>query len=58
MFINTWSIGRDPVIWDAPDYFRPERFLGKSIDVKGQSLSCCRLGPEGGCALDIALDSR
>ncbi|GMP36941.1 hypothetical protein CsSME_00008872 [Camellia sinensis var. sinensis] len=42
VFINTWSIGRDPAIWDAPEEFCPERFLGKSIDVKGQ---CFKLLP-------------
>ncbi|XP_021804899.1 cytochrome P450 76C1-like [Prunus avium] len=30
-------MGRDPTLWDAPDELRPERFLGKAIDVKGQS---------------------
>ncbi|CAH1418876.1 unnamed protein product [Lactuca virosa] len=36
VFINTWSIGRDSVVWDDVDSFRPERFLGSDIDVKGQ----------------------
>ncbi|XP_059431770.1 trimethyltridecatetraene synthase-like [Corylus avellana] len=36
VLINTWGMGRDPSIWDAPQEFRPERFLGKAIDVKGQ----------------------
>lgn len=44
VFINTWSIGRDPAIWDAPEEFRPERFLGKSIDVKGQSFELLPFG--------------
>ena len=36
VFVNAWSIGRDPSLWDAPEEFYPDRFLGKDIDVKGQ----------------------
>ncbi|CAL9027537.1 unnamed protein product [Prunus brigantina] len=44
VFVNTWSMGRDPTLWDAPDEFRPERFLGKAIDVKGQSFEFLPFG--------------
>ncbi|PRQ47022.1 putative flavonoid 3'-monooxygenase [Rosa chinensis] len=45
VFINTWSIGRDPSVWDAPEEFNPERFLGnKAIDVKGQSFELLPFG--------------
>ncbi|GKV09173.1 hypothetical protein SLEP1_g20715 [Rubroshorea leprosula] len=43
LFVNIWSIGRDPKVWEDPFKFRPERFLksengeasGTTIDVKG-----------------------
>ena len=38
VFINVWAIVRDPAVWDDPDEFRPERFLGKAagVDFKGK----------------------
>lgn len=42
--INTWSMGRDQSLWDAPEEFRPERFIGKAIDVKGQDFSLLPFG--------------
>ena len=45
VFVNAWAIGRDPAVWGrAAAEFRPERFVGSSLDVKGQDL---RLLPFG-----------
>ncbi|KAK7261772.1 hypothetical protein RIF29_28091 [Crotalaria pallida] len=45
VLINVWAIGRDSSIWDNPNLFLPERFLGLDIDVKGQNFE---LAPFGG----------
>ncbi|KAL4308607.1 hypothetical protein GQ457_01G002460 [Hibiscus cannabinus] len=34
--VNAWAIGRDPEAWENPEEFCPERFIGSSIDYKGQ----------------------
>ncbi|XP_042035665.1 trimethyltridecatetraene synthase-like [Salvia splendens] len=39
VIINTWSIGRNPNLWDKPEEFLPERFLGKDIDMTGSDFS-------------------
>ncbi|CAL4941635.1 unnamed protein product [Urochloa decumbens] len=45
VFVNVWAIARDPAIWghDAAE-FRPERFVGSSVDVKGQHLELLPFG--------------
>ncbi|WVZ85225.1 hypothetical protein U9M48_032173 [Paspalum notatum var. saurae] len=39
VFVNAWAIGRDPALWDAPDEFTPERFVGggraEGVDFRG-----------------------
>ncbi|XP_071933904.1 probable (S)-N-methylcoclaurine 3'-hydroxylase isozyme 2 [Coffea arabica] len=35
VLVNVHAIGRDPKTWEDPLGFKPERFLGKNLDVKG-----------------------
>ena len=45
VFVNVWAIGRDPAVWgDDADEFRPERFVGSSVDVKGQDFELLPFG--------------
>ncbi|XP_066396239.1 dimethylnonatriene synthase-like [Miscanthus floridulus] len=44
VFINVWGIGRDPALWDAPEEFRPERFLESKIDTRGQDFQLVPFG--------------
>ncbi|XVE50695.1 hypothetical protein DITRI_Ditri01bG0183900 [Diplodiscus trichospermus] len=42
--VNIWTIGRDPTIWDKPDEFWPDRFIGKTIDVNGHHFELLPFG--------------
>ncbi|KAK9668240.1 hypothetical protein RND81_13G043900 [Saponaria officinalis] len=44
VIVNAWAIGRDPEIWQKPDLFEPERFLGSKIDVKGRDFELIPFG--------------
>lgn len=44
VFVNAWAIGRDPAVWEAPLEFRPERFAGSGVDVKGQHFELLPFG--------------
>ncbi|KAH7865000.1 hypothetical protein Vadar_001017 [Vaccinium darrowii] len=44
VLVNAWAIGRDESTWDKPELFRPERFLGSEIDVKGQHFELIPFG--------------
>jgi cytochrome P450 len=37
VLINVWAIGRDSNLWENPNEFSPERFLGSDIDFKGRN---------------------
>ncbi|KAF3442606.1 hypothetical protein FNV43_RR16522 [Rhamnella rubrinervis] len=52
LFVNVWSIGRDPNHWENPLEFRPERFTGEEgiirkrdqLDVRGQNFQYLPFG--------------
>ncbi|CAA7395621.1 unnamed protein product [Spirodela intermedia] len=44
VLVNVWTIGRDPAVWDSPEEFRPERFEGRSVDVKGHDFELLPFG--------------
>ncbi|MED6124071.1 hypothetical protein PIB30_055630 [Stylosanthes scabra] len=47
LFINLWSMGRDPKIWKNPLEFRPERFIDKErqlLDLRGQNFQLLPFG--------------
>ncbi|XP_020213364.1 cytochrome P450 71A1 [Cajanus cajan] len=44
VFINAWSIQRDPKLWDNPEEFIPERFENSQVDLKGQDFQFIPFG--------------
>ena len=44
VLVNVWAIGRDPTIWEAPEKFWPQRFMGSDIDFKGHDYQLTPFG--------------
>ncbi|XP_068644096.1 premnaspirodiene oxygenase-like [Aristolochia californica] len=44
VLVNIWAIGRDPKYWKNPNDFEPERFLGSSMDFRGQNFELIPFG--------------
>ncbi|CAL5411432.1 unnamed protein product [Camellia sinensis] len=44
VLVNAWAIGRDPSIWENPNLFMPERFLGSQVDVRGKDFELIPFG--------------
>ncbi|XP_044476125.1 geraniol 8-hydroxylase-like isoform X2 [Mangifera indica] len=44
VLVNVWAIGRDENLWDDPNTFLPERFLGSNVDVKGRNFELIPFG--------------
>ncbi|KAF2282870.1 hypothetical protein GH714_043354 [Hevea brasiliensis] len=44
IYVNAWAMGRDPEQWENPEIFQPERFMGSSVDFKGQDFELIPFG--------------
>ncbi|KAE9619263.1 hypothetical protein Lal_00047766 [Lupinus albus] len=44
VLINEWAIGRNPNFWENANSFSPQRFIGSTIDVKGQNFQLTPFG--------------
>eukprot|EP00252_Welwitschia_mirabilis_P026281 TRINITY_DN854_c0_g2_i1.p1 TRINITY_DN854_c0_g2~~TRINITY_DN854_c0_g2_i1.p1 ORF type:complete len:504 (-),score=79.75 TRINITY_DN854_c0_g2_i1:21-1532(-) len=44
IIVNFWAIGRDPEIWEKPQKFSPERFIGSKMDFRGQNFELIPFG--------------
>ncbi|KAM7507006.1 hypothetical protein LguiA_017459 [Lonicera macranthoides] len=44
VLVNAWAIGQDPTLWEDPISFKPERFLGTEIDVRGRDFELIPFG--------------
>nr|AYV88856.1 cytochrome P450 oxidase CYP71AU93 [Polygala tenuifolia] len=44
VIINAWAIGRDPLSWEQPEMFQPERFSNNDIDFKGHDFQFIPFG--------------
>uniref|UniRef100_M1BJH2 Cytochrome P450 71A2 n=1 Tax=Solanum tuberosum TaxID=4113 RepID=M1BJH2_SOLTU len=44
VIINAWTVGRDPLSWENPEDYRPERFLNSDIDFEGLNFELIPFG--------------
>ncbi|KAL9254299.1 Geraniol 8-hydroxylase-like protein [Drosera capensis] len=57
VLLNVWAVGRDPDLWENPNSFEPEWFLGSKIDVKGRDFELIPFGAGRRCCpADMDMD--
>eukprot|EP01018_Ginkgo_biloba_P005218 Gb_05138 [translate_table: standard] len=44
LIVNVWAIATDPAVWEDPLAFKPERFMGRDVNVKGQTFELLPFG--------------
>eukprot|EP01018_Ginkgo_biloba_P005071 Gb_27804 [translate_table: standard] len=44
IIVNVFAVGTDPNSWEDADMFKPERFIGSPIDIKGQDFEVIPFG--------------
>ncbi|KAM7507012.1 hypothetical protein LguiA_017465 [Lonicera macranthoides] len=44
VLVNAWAIGQDPTLWEDPFSFKPDRFLGTEIDLRGRHFELIPFG--------------
>lgn len=58
VFINVWAIHRDPLIWENPLEFIPERFLNEKWDYSGSDFNYFPFGSGRRICAGIAMAER
>ncbi|KAL6268958.1 hypothetical protein ACE6H2_025869 [Prunus campanulata] len=58
VLVNVWGMARDPSVWEDPCEFKPERFLGSSIDVKGHDFNLIPFGSGKRSCIGLPLGHR